>query len=620
MDSGPDPVWTTQPELVSRENPLDVTTTRNRRLFNDLLHTLLSDSITYRLRYVSFWAWCLDNHDKPTKSERARYEKVFFFATLSHDCPDHGHFTNGIVGASRTNNANRYDSTAASFDITTDAFDLTGSGGSGFDQYYQSLMHRLWLLDGALELTPLGRRVADAFDTAVSVDFEEVRAAVTDGRVSHDLVESLAADGCCCLLRESDRERELLTAALLSCISRTHDPEELAFEQIDGADAIAREAWYPAEIATASDAVSDIDSMLADDADETDLGDYHRGGFGARARASILLILGTAARVQRSPASTGWDIPALQDIRRAWQLFVHTHYFVIGCEALLKAWLHAVRAWEPISTAEVLTRVFDAESYRQTVWDVATNTVDVTVDDTTPDRRWRVLDAIYYGDWYDGAITAEYDPTAGQSSSPEGSLTWAALTAELSDHTLDTASARVIHSLLRSGDDTITDGERAIRIAGYATVLLAQLRQWRWEHLDERTFEPYLDWFTHRESSPGPSSFWHRSLTDSDSVGSIMQSVMEERTINTHQRVTRRKIRDRPSLTPRHVSRRPDGKWEFKSMYTTTHLGQSWARLKRLTDALFELGLTTTPDLDEFEPTDRGHHVLNQYGINVTSR
>lgn len=616
MDSGSEPVWTVQPDMVSRENPIGVTTTRNRRLLNDLLHPLLSDAITYRFRYVSFWSWCLNHCDTPSKDARARYEKIFFFANLAHDCPNHDYFANGLVGAQRNNNAAQYDPDAASLDITTDAFDLTGAGGSGFDRYYQSLMQRLWLLDGQLNLTPLGRRVAAAFDEAVDLDFKEIGNAATAGCVSQSLIESLAADGCCCLLRESDRERELLTGTLLSCVTQTHDPDELAFEPVKGPDAIAREAWYPLELATASDVVYDIESVV-DKTGETDLGEYVRGRFGERARASVLLFLGTAGRVQRPPAATGWDLPTVLDIRRAWQLFVHTHYFVVACEALLTAWLHAVRAWEPISTPELLTQIFDADTYRRTVWAVATNEVAVTVDDTTPDQFWRVLDAIYYGNWHDGAITVDYQPTAAVTP-PDGALTWAALREELHGHELDSASARVMHDLLRSAEDTLSDGERACRIAGYATVLLLQLYRWRHHHITDDVFEPYLDWFMHRAASQSPVVLWQQSLADGESVASVIQSFMEHSVINAHQQVTQRKISDRPSQSPRHVRRRPDGAWEFKSMYETTRLAQSWARLERLLDVLFELGLTTSPDRSEFTPTDRGYRVLSRYGLNVT--
>jgi hypothetical protein len=54
MNTGVDPVWTEAPDSVSRENPLGITNTRNLKLFNDLVFPLQSDSITYRLRYVSF--------------------------------------------------------------------------------------------------------------------------------------------------------------------------------------------------------------------------------------------------------------------------------------------------------------------------------------------------------------------------------------------------------------------------------------------------------------------------------------------------------------------------------------------------------------------------------------
>lgn len=145
MDSGVGPVWTETPDSVSRQNPVGVTTIRNNKLFNDLVFPLQSDSITYRLRYVSFWAWVLQSTDNPDKETRARYEKIFFLANIAHNCPEDGHSSNGIVGATRTPNgsrlSDRYVPDADTFDIGDEDFAITKSGGSGFDSYYQTIAH-----------------------------------------------------------------------------------------------------------------------------------------------------------------------------------------------------------------------------------------------------------------------------------------------------------------------------------------------------------------------------------------------------------------------------------------------------------------------------------------------
>jgi hypothetical protein len=94
---------------------------------------------------------------------------------------------------------------------------------------------------------------------------------------------------------------------------------------------------------------------------------------------------------------------------------------------------------------------------------------------------------------------------------------------------------------------------------------------------------------------------------------------MKEFTLNqiiaNHEKETRRKIRDRPSHTSRYMSQRPDGRWEFKSIYKTAHLHQSWNRLGRLIDTLYELNLTNEADTDSFQPNNRGRKLLSQFDL-----
>ncbi|WP_128478905.1 hypothetical protein [Halorussus pelagicus] len=627
MDSVTGPVWTEKPQRVSRQNPVGVTTTRNRPLLNDLLYPFFSDAITYRLRYLSFWAWCLDNLDAPSKTTRAQFEKIFFLANIAHDCPDDGHSTNGIVGAERKIDdeylADKYTPDTSTFDLTENEFELTSSAGSGFDTYYHSLLQRLWLIDGKFTLTPLGQQLAEAFDDAVQTEFDELHTAVETGQVSQELIQRFATDGCCCLLQAADSERELLTGAVLSCITRTDTPHELAFKPVDGPDELSLETWYPRDLATNDGTTIDIESLFDSEEDETNLGEYVHNRLGDRGRASVLLFLGTAARVQKPPAATEWDMPTLSDIRRAWQLFVYTHYFVVACEGLLKAWLHGLRAWELISTSRLLDRVFNADDYIRTIRSVAADDVAVTVDESNPDQLWRVLDAVYYGNWYKGSIELEHQLPSDFDQADGDELTWGTLRTSLPAECSDTgfgvgsASARVLHDLLQSNQSGLTDAERAHRLAGYATVLLTRLHQRGQTYAEDEAFDPYRTWFNHIESSPSPSYLWRQDpgLDASSPVASFMKTFTKNRIVAKHHRITQRKIRDHPSQTARHMTRRPDGQWEFKSMYKTSHLEQSWLRIERLTDILYELDLTTSPNRDEFTPNDRGQRVFERYGI-----
>jgi hypothetical protein len=306
-----------------------VTTTRNRRLFNDLLYPLLSDAITYRLRYISFWAWVLNNTNGPDRETRASYEKVFFLSNLAHECPDDGHSSNGIVGAGRRVNGQslweRYDPAVDVFDLTADDFQLTNTDSSGFDTYYQSLMQRLWLLHGRMELTPCGERVAAEFDENVNPSFDELRDVVQSGTVSQEFLQRFASGGCCCELRNASDECELLTKALLANFERTDDPSRLSFRQPIGQETLSINEWYPRHLQQTDEDGLNLESLFDSDDSETDLMEYFNGRFGARGGATLLLFLATADRVQTPAVETGWDIEPLEDIRRAWEFLVCVH-------------------------------------------------------------------------------------------------------------------------------------------------------------------------------------------------------------------------------------------------------------------------------------------------------
>lgn len=625
MRSTTDPVWTERPNPVSRENPLGVTTTRNLRLLNDLVFSLQSDAITYRFRYLSFWAWILQNTEQPSKEFRARYEKVFFLANMAHDCPDDGHSTNGIVGAGRTLNgeylSEHYDSDAVEFDIADEEFALTNSGGSGFDQYYQSIMQQLWLIYGEQTLTPIGEQLAQAFDNEVDPSFDRLQEAVSSGIASQELVQELAVDGCCCQILGSDSEREILTKTLLANFKKTEDPDNLAFKNKTGGNALSIESWYPRELETSDDIPLDFESIF-DTEEDTDLVEYFEGGFGARTRGSCILFLAAAERVKTAPGTGGLDLAPVEDIRRAWEFFVHTHYFVVANEILFKAWLHALRHWGPVHTEQLLHEIFASDEYIQTVVNIAQEYVSVTVSEGADDQFWRVLDAIYYNTWFDGRIQASLPEAALDASDAVSTLTWGELQEQLPPSTdanqqISATSARVLHDLAQSGLDVQSDAVYARSLAAIATVMLALLYRRGEMYQEQQSYDPYRRWYAHVATSPSPLSLWQVEYDDSAALDQIMKPYTKERVVRKHWSVTQEKIQRSPSRTPRHMLRQPDGRWEFKSMYQSSHLYQSWIRIERLIDVFYELGLTTSADMDEFRPSTHGKQVLQQYGVEL---
>lgn len=624
MNTGVDPVWTEAPSSVSMENPLGITNTRNLKLFDDLVFPLQSDSITYRLRYVSFWAWVLDSIDDPDKKARAQYEKIFFLSNIAHDCPDDGHSSNGIVGATRRSNgsrlSDRYDPDADTFIIGDEDFALSKSGGSGFDLYYQTIMQNLWFISEKKNLTPLGEKLAMAYDDAVNLNFNRLREAVNTGEVSHAVVQQLSQNGCCCQLRHADPERKVLIHALLGNFSKVDYPSKLSFNPEIGPDKLSIESWYSGELQKGGDVTINLESV-SDTEKQTDLAEYFERRFDARSRASCILLLSASGRVDTTSPKSGLTLPVIEDIKYAWEFFVHTHYFVVASEVLLKAWLHGLRDWGPITTDNLLQELFDGKEYVQILQRLLQGDITVSVDDSSDDQLWRVLDAIYYDSWFEGSLDVTLPPPETGNSTTCDSLTCGELINRLpvavddKGHMTNT-SGRVLHDLVQSGLGQPSDAITARALAAVATVMFAQLFQRGQKYQTNEKYKPYRQWFDHIASSPSPSSLWQSNFEDI-AVADFMKSYTEKEIVTRHWKITQDKIHRNASSTPRHMLRQPNGRWEFKSMYKTRRLSQSWARLERLTDTLYDLNLISAADLDQFRPNADGRTLLKQYGVDL---
>lgn len=482
-------------------------------------------------------------------------------------------------------------------------------------------MQNLWLIYEKKSLTPLGEQLATAYDDAVSLDFNRLREAVNTGKVSHAVVQQLSDSGCCCQLRYADAERKVLTNALLGNFTKTDHPSKLSFKAAAGPDKLSIDSWYSRNLKKEDDITIDFESVF-DTEEETDLVEYFEGRFGARSRASCILLLSASGRVDTTSPRSGLGLPVLEDIRRAWEFFVHTHYFVVASEVLLKAWLHGLRDWGPITTDDLLQEMFDGEEYRQILHRLLQGDLAVSIDDSGDDQLWRVLDCIYYDSWFKGPLDVTLPPPETEDRETPESLTWGELIERLpaavdEEGHINSTSDRVLHDLVQSGLGQPSDTVTARALAAIATVMLAQLARRGQKHQTEETYEPYRQWFDHIASSPSPSSLWRSNFEETPSVTDFMKSYTREKIVTKHWTITQEKIQRSTSSTPRHMLRQPDGRWEFKSLYKTSHLSQSWARLQRLIETLFDLNLTTAANLDEFRPNTDGRTLLQQYGVKV---
>jgi len=289
---------------------------------------------------------------------------------------------------------------------------------------------------------------------------------------------------------------------------------------------------------------------------------------------------------------------------------------------LLKAWLHGLRDWGPITTDNLLQEMFDGQEYRQILHRLLQAELSVSIDDSGDDQLWRVLDAIYYDSWFEGPLKVTLSPPEISDAETRESLAWEELVERLppavdEEGYIHNSSDRVLHDLAQSGLGIPSDAVTARALAAVATVMFAQLSRRGLKYQTTECYEPYRRWFDHLATSPSPLCLRRSSREDTAPVVDFMKSYTRKNIVKKHWRVTEEKIQRSISRTPRHMLRRPDGQWEFKSMYETNHLSQSWLRLERLIETLYDLNFVTASGLNEFRPNADGRRLLQQYGVEI---
>ncbi|SEP19374.1 hypothetical protein SAMN04487948_12012 [Halogranum amylolyticum] len=622
------PVWTDQPSRMRILDPLGTEGTINR-LQSRLLYPVSSIAITERLRYLSFWAWITDHLDRHTRDERQRYEKIYLFANVAHDCDDEGTHGQGIVSRQRELDDGRkvgdiYDPTVDTVNISNDNFTLT-SNSSGFDQYYKGILYNLLLFENEWTLSPLGKQLAVAFDEAISVEFSELQSAVEAERVQPALIERFAEHGCLCQL--SNQEREYLTKAFLGLYTPETTWEDLDFlealpvERLNLAPFLDRENLAESLIAYDEEDASTarLDVMEArEQADLTDLEKYILSGQHVFTRTSLLLILYAGYWVTERPTKTP-DFTPLAESRALWQLVIHTEYFSQACQALLIGFYEAVRMLEPIGEAEVIERILTAPEYREAL--EAGLAAEVEPSDGELDTRAQIKNSIYYGQAFETSHRARLTPENDTQSLEEvgGKDSWEALTTVLTSGadalTLGSRSEWAFRTLLQDALEDTPSLAKSARVFGYSTLLLSSL-QARYQHdFSADEFAPYRQWFNETERYPSPALLWNFPYDPSQTVATVLQQFTDDHIYTQYFNRLYQKLADNPGKSPQLMSTDADGQLSYVRPFNGGTPNLPTLKYDRLGDIFFELGWTTGNSLRELTLTTHGQALLEKFYV-----
>ena len=599
------PTWTEKPKKMRIIDPLGTERTINR-LLSRLLFPVLSNAITYRLRYLSYWTWVTKNVDAHTKADRALYEKVYLFANVAHDCSGDGTEGKGIVNASRkikheTTISELYQSEFAGIDISPAHFTLT-NGQSGFDQYYKGVLYNLLLFENEQTLTPLGQALAQAFDAALGVEFTAVQEAVDQEYVTTDLVEQLGTDGCLCQL--SSREQELLAKAHLGATTRETSWNELNF--IDNLEALELSlvgylAQEQQEMAAELLDEDDVDDEAGADIELSDLEIYIGSGQDAFTRASFLLLLLVSDWVESTPAETP-PFDELSDARRLWQFVICSEYFSDALETLLIATYQALRATGPATGNVIIQELVEHPAFESALTTALTGIKTATEPDS-PDRLRQTKHAIYYGTACEGTprLDIEEDPAATGHEIDPDTESWAEIRDRITspgpDFVLDETSEWGIRVLIGDALQSSPSLATSARLFAYSGLLLAQIQARYHQLFGADDLLPHRQWFLETQQKPSPQLVWALPYDEAQSFRTVVGDIAHEQVLQRYQKRLYNKIGDQLGKSPQLLSVDADGTLSYERSFNRDHPNRPTLKYDRTADILYELGWIDTDDL-----------------------
>lgn len=218
-----DPVWSKPASLSSvMLDPLGLDRTSDRMKAGLLIGII---SLTDRARYYSFYSWVIKNVNETENFARfVDFRNVFLdrvrsycLACISHSesnvSSDHSSLQGLIKGRPKWREGGRY--------VQVQGFRHLGNPLGGYGYYYQASMNYLGLTEHELTrdvLTPLGRKLADAFEQKIS-DTQYFKKFIGKEAIPRDVFQDYGSKCCICLMSEADSpDRNILREIMFNLV------------------------------------------------------------------------------------------------------------------------------------------------------------------------------------------------------------------------------------------------------------------------------------------------------------------------------------------------------------------------------------------------------------------
>ncbi|USZ77214.1 hypothetical protein NGM07_07750 [Halorussus vallis] len=530
------------------------------------------------------------------------------------------------------------DSTVDRISIEPADLTIAGADRARFDQYYKGILYRLHLFENEWTVTPLGEQLAEAFDDAIDVEFDEVRAAVENDEVEMELIHRFASGGCLCQL--SNREQELLTRSYFYLVTRTGHYDELQFDLDPQPDLLDLRPFLTSDVREERSLETTIEATLVgtefvEDADfSEDLGRFFETGRDFYVRCSLVMLLALGEWVTTRP-TTQPMFGELADIREIWRLLVHAEHTSHAFQAMFIGLLEAVREEEPIQPEPLLEMLIGHEEFDDTI-ERGLSGLTVTEGEKERSRLTQIRDTIYFGMAYSGNITVEIDNDVGSFTG-----TWRDVADRLQANELDgdpfqltnqseRAYRQVLNQTLRESPSL----SKSRRVMAYGALQLARLSTRYVQYFAKDELAPFVEWFRTANTHPGPLTIW-RLLDDDVSLQLIPRATQKVGSIDgtafgtTVAELTERwlvehyferlyeKMGESNGKSPQLLSMDVDRSLSFEQQYNNGRPNAPTLKFERLGDIFYELGLTEGADLSGIQLTPRGRKLIRAFDVNL---
>lgn len=602
-----DPQWTKKVGLGSRlQDPLELNTVRNR-ILRHLLYNIKSVAITQRLRYISFSLWCIDNLDNPTEEDLVPFEKIFLLSNLAHE-HDGGNKREekGFSGKSnvRWSKEELKESSGKKISLSREKWVIQKENFSAFSNYYQTMLDSLLLKGKKFNLTPLGQKIAKAFDHSLSVKFKELKKAVKKEVVSSELLNEFSSKGCCCKI--SEKEKELLKKAYFCSIEPSLDLKNLKFTSISNTSSFDLKSLLSRENLNDLNIDEDSDKIL-----ERFLSEQQ----GPKIRESLSLFLWIAAQQDNNSYKHISNWHGNQDIKELWKTTVYYDYFIYSCESLLFSISSLLQSRNRIHPEKLLSEIVEDEYFRKTIYKTL-NSIK-----TGEEQNSRDLDTIFQYIYYGKPpveTKVEFEATKNKF---KGS--WSDLEEDIEnkidlskfspkDKITEWKIKNLINQEIKKSPENYV--KSSSRIFGYNAVLLALLELRYDQFFSEDKYSLYWEWISKVEDSDvGPNKII-KSIEKNDKVDleEFIKDFSHEKVIQRHNQAIYNKMG--PSKMPRIFSKDSEGRIDLQRPKYLKRWSSSLSDLKfkRMLDILYELGLVKSADFGNFRATEEGKELLNE--------